>query len=260
VKKEFHFLIYLIIAILLFLGSEENRLLKAQFLSKTLYFPFVNSIQKINSLFDLKEKNRILNEKRAEQTIRIIQLENKLVEIKNSKIEYDTGNYSHLLTDVIGFKGSFRDRCLIINKGTRDKVRADYPVISNEGIVGKIISVSHNYSIVLPLDHSQFKLGVMSKRTHLQGIMKSDIFGNSYMTLIKPGSDIRVGDIIITSQISLVFPKGFPVGKVVKLMENPTDVFMSAKIQTFINPSELDQTVVLLYEKDKSYEEELQDN
>ena len=80
------------------------------------------------------------------------------------------------------------------------------------------------------------------------------------MTLIKPGSDIRVGDIIITSQISSVFPKGFPVGKVVKLMENPTDVFMSAKIQTFINPSELDQTVVLLYEKDKSYEEELQDN
>jgi len=260
VKKEFHFLIYLIVAIVLFLGSEENRLTKSQFLSKTLYFPFVNSIQKFNSLFDLKEKNKILNEKRATQTIRIIQLENKLVEIENSKIEYDTGNYSHLLTDVVGFKGSFRDRCLIINKGARNNVKLDYPVISNEGIVGKIISVSHNYSIVLPLDHSQFKLGVMSKRTHLQGIMKSDIFGNSYMTLIKPGSDIMVGDIIITSQISSVFPKGFPVGKVVKLMENPTDVFMSAKIQTFINPSELDQTVVLLYEKDKSYEEELKDN
>ena len=90
--------------------------------------------------------------------------------------------------------------------------------------------------------------------------MKSDIFGNSYMTLIKPGSDIKVGDIIITSQISSVFPKGFPVGKVTKLIENQTDIFMSAKIQTFINPSELDQTVVLLYEKDESYEKELKNN
>ena len=165
-----------------------------------------------------------------------------------------------LFRSIIGFKGDFKERCLIINKGKRDKIKLNYPVISNDGIVGKVISISHNYSIVLPLDNSRFKLGIMSKRTHLQGIMKSDIFGNSFMTLIKPGSDIKVDDIIVTSQISSVFPKGFPVGKVIKLIENPSDVFMSAKIQTFINPSELDQTVVLLYEKDKSYEEELKDN
>ncbi|RLC57561.1 MAG: hypothetical protein DRH89_03200, partial [Candidatus Cloacimonadota bacterium] len=186
--------------------------------------------------------------------------ENILVEIENAKIDYDTGNYSHLLADIVGFKGEFKERCLIINKGKKNNIKLDYPVISNNGIVGKIIAVSHNYSIVLPLDHSRFELGIMSKRNHLQGIMKSDIFGNSYMTLIKPGSDIRVGDIIVTSQISSVFPKGFPVGKVVKLIENSADIFMSAKIQTFINPSELDQIIILLYKKDKSYEEELKNN
>jgi len=260
VKKEFHFFIYLFLAIFLFLGSNDDRLKKAQFLSDTIYFPLVNPIHKFNTLLNLKEKYKILKKEHAEQTIREIKLENKLVEIENSKIEYETGNYSHLLADIIGFKGDFKERCLIINKGKRDNIKLNYPVISNDGIVGKIISVSHNFSIVLPLDNSRFKLGVMSKRNHLQGIMESDIFGNSFMTLIKPGSDIRVDDIIVTSQISSVFPKGFPVGKVIKLIENPADVFMSAKIQTFINPSELDQSVVLLYEKDKSYEEELKDN
>ena len=259
-KRELHFLIYLVLAIFLFVGSNDDRLKKTQFLSKTLYLPLVNSIQKFNSLFDLKEKNQALSEKLSEHTIKITELENKLVEIENSKIYYETGNYKHLLADIVGFKGEFKERCLIINKGKNNNIKLDYPVISNDGIVGKIISVSHNYSIVLPVDHSRFMLGVMSKRTHLQGIMKSDIFGNSYMTLIKPGSDIKVGDIIVTSQISSVFPKGFPVGKVTKLIENPTEVFMSAKIQIFINPSELDQAVVLLYEKDKSYEEELKDN
>jgi rod shape-determining protein MreC len=260
VKKEFHFLIYIVLAIFLFIGSNDDRLKKAQFLNNTIYFPLVNPIHKFNSLLDFKEKYKILKKEHAEQTIRVIKLENKLVEIENSKIKYETSNYNHLLTDIIGFKGDFKERCLIINKGKRNNIKLNYPVISNDGIVGKIIAVSHNYSIVLPLDHSIFKLGIMSKRTHLQGIMESDIFGNSYMTLIKPGSDIKVGDIIVTSQISSVFPKGFPVGKVVKLTENPADVFMSAKIQTFINPSELDQAVVLLYEKDESYEEELKNN
>jgi len=260
VKREFHFLIYLILAILLFIGNNENRLLKAQFLSKTIYFPLINSIQKFNSLFDLKEKNQQLSEKLSEYTIRITELENKLSKIENYRIDYNTGSYSHLLADIVGFKGEFQERCLIINKGKKDKIKLDYPVISNDGIVGKIISVSHNYSIVLPLDNSRFELGIMSKRKHLQGIMKSDVFGNSYMTLIKPGSDIKVGDIIITSQISSVFPKGFPVGQITKLIGSKTDIFMSAKIQTFINPSELDQTVILLYEKDESYEEELKDN
>ena len=259
-KREFHFVIYLILAILLFIGSSENRLAKAQFLSKTIYIPLVNSIQKFNSLFDLKEKNEILSEKLSEHTIRITELENVLSEIENYKIDYNTGNYGHLLADIVGFKGEFQERCIIINKGRQDKIKLDYPVISNDGIVGKIISVSHNYSIVLPLDNSRFELGIMSKRKHLQGIMKSDIFGNSYMTLIKPGSDIKVGDIIVTSQISSVFPKGFPVGKVTKLIEKQTDIFMSARIKTFINPSELDQAVVLLYEKDESYEEELKNN
>ena len=116
-KKEFHFLIYLIVAILLFLGSEENRLTKSQFLSKTLYFPFVNSIQKFNSLFDLKEKNKILNEKRAEQTIRIIQLENKLVEGKQTGLIYqDYMLFPHLsVFDNIayGLKIRKKDRAVI---------------------------------------------------------------------------------------------------------------------------------------------------
>lgn len=259
-KREFHFVIYLVLSIILFIGSTEDRLVKAQFLSRTLYFPLINSIQKFNSLFDLKEKNEILSNLISEQTIKISELENKLSEIENLRIEYETGNYEHLLADIIGFKGEFQERCLIVNKGKKNKLKLNYPVISNHGIVGKIISISHNYSVVLPLDNSRFKLGVMSKRKHLQGLLESDIYGNSYMRLIKPGSDIEVGDIIITSQISSVFPKGFPVGKVTKLIENQAEIYMSAKIQTFVNPSELDQAVILLYEKDESYEEELKNN
>ena len=107
------------------------------------------------------------------------------------------------------------------------------PVISNVGIVGKIISNSINYSVILPLNHSAFKVGVMCKRSHLQGIMESDAFGNSYMNLIKLGSDIVVGDTIVTSNISTIFPKGYPVGTITRLREAPNQVYMYANLQTF---------------------------
>ncbi|MCF7857926.1 MAG: rod shape-determining protein MreC [Candidatus Cloacimonetes bacterium] len=259
-KKELHFLIYLILAILLFLGSTEDRSRKAKFFSKNLYFPLVNSIQKFNSIFDLKEENKILSEKLAKHTITITDLENKLHKIENANINYTIGNFDYILADIVGFKSEFRERCIITNKGLVDDVHLDNPVISNEGIVGKVISVSLNYSIILPLDNSRFMLGVMSKRNQLQGMMKSDIFGNSYMTTIKPGSDIKNGDIIVTSQVSNVFPRGFPVGVVTRLVENPEDVYISAKIKTFVNPTELDQVVILKYYKDKGYEKQLKDN
>ena len=259
-RKNIPFIIYLLLALSLFLGNNEQRIKKANFLSQTLYYPFISSINKIESLFKIKEQNIILSQQLAQHTIMITALENKLSEIRSTQIKYDTGDSDFVLADIIGYEGSFIERNFIINKGKVNKIKIEYPVISNEGIVGKVISVSQNYSVVLPMNHSTFRLGIMLKRNHLQGMMESDIYGNSYMTLIKLGSDVILGDTIVTSNISTVFPKGYPVGVVTKLIEVPDKVYMNAKILSFANPGSLDQVIVLLYEKDKSYETELEEN
>ena len=140
------------------------------------------------------------------------------------------------------------------------QIKKDYPVISTEGIVGKIITVSQNYAVILPLDHHQFKIGVMLKRNHLQGLLESDILGNTFMTMIPIGSDIELGDTLQTSDISSIFPKGYPVGKVIKLIQSPNKIFMKAEIETFVKPTCLDQVVILHYEKEKNYEREIHRN
>ena len=80
------------------------------------------------------------------------------------------------------------------------------------------------------------------------------------MTLIKQGSDINLGDTIVTSNISTIFPKGYPVGTVTKLIEAPDKVYMNAEISTFVNSACLDQVIIIFYEKDKKYESESQNN
>jgi len=147
-----------------------------------------------------------------------------------------------------------------VNKGLLNDILVNSPVVSNKGVVGKVLTTSLNYSVILPLNNPLFKLSVMSKRSKLQGIMESDIYGNSYMNLIKLGSDIAVGDTIITSNVSTIFPKGYPVGIVTQLKESPDQVYMSAKLNSFVDPACIDQVIILHYIKDLKYEREFEIN
>lgn len=233
------------------LGGNEHRIKKASFLSRTLYLPLISSINQIETLFKIKDRNEQLRHINTQKTNKIVELENLLNKIENTNIKYETANLKFIQCDIIGYRGNFQERNLILNKGSIDGVKQDLPVISSNGIVGKIVSVSLNTSIVLPLSHSTFHLGVMCKRNHLQGILESDIYGRSYMSLIKLGSDITLGDTIITSNISTIFPKGYPVGTVKKLSETPDKVYMNASISTFEDPASLDQVIILQYKKEE---------
>jgi len=260
VRKNLLFIIYLILSLLLIAGGNEARTKKAAFLNKTAFLPFISSLERINSFFNLKERNRILAEQLAEKTNKIVSLETHLDRVKNISLQYDTEKYEFVIADIIGFTGVFQERNLIINKGIISNISIHSPVISNTGIVGKIVSNSMNYSVILPLNHSTFKVGVMCKRSHLQGIMESDVYGNSSMNLIRLGSDIAVGDTIVTSNISTVFPRGYPVGVITKLKEAPDQIYVIAELKTFVDPASLDQVIVLDYKKDIDYESEIRSN
>lgn len=259
-KKKFIFFIYFIISLFLIIGGNEARQTKADFLSSTIFSPFINSIHSIRSLFEIKEKNVILTHQMAIQTRKIVELENKLEKFKNTKLNYDVEHYYYEVADIVGYSGIFYERNLIVNRGVLSDILTDAPVVSYKGVVGKVISTSLNYSVILPLNDPAFKLSIMNKRSLLQGMMESDIYGNSYMNLIKLGSDIAIGDTVVTSNVSTIFPKGFPVGVVVRLQESPDQIYMSAKLKTFVDPASLDQVIILQYSKDLKYESELQLN
>jgi len=263
VRKKFLFFFYLLISLFLIIGGNEARQKKAAFLSRNIFSPFIGSIENIKSLFEVKSQNRILSEQLALQTRKIVELENLIREINNARIKYETDEtekYYYVIADIVGYSGVYNDRNLILNKGVLSDILINSPVVSNQGVVGKVISTSLNYSIVLPLNNPSFKVSVMCKRSHLQGMLESDLYGNSNMNLIKLGSDIAVGDTIVTSNVSTFFPKGFPVGVVTKLKGSPDQVYMSARIRTFVDPASLDQAIILQYTKDLRYENELQFN
>ncbi|HCX74016.1 MAG TPA: hypothetical protein DHM37_09890, partial [Candidatus Cloacimonas sp.] len=76
------------------------------------------------------------------------------------------------------------------------------------------------------------------------------------MSQIKPGADIALGDSVVTSNISTIFPKNYPVGIVSGIDRSPDKIYIQAKIKPFVEPSKLNQVIILLDKKDIRYEHE----
>ncbi len=260
-KERIVALLYLILALFLLLGTTQTRIQKAQWLGNYIFPPFMKSVTSIQNTKTLSENNLKLSEKVAQQTLYILNLENRLYTIQNSmNIPRNLAGKSFIVAEVIGYSGNFWERNLIINKGFHDKINQNDPVISAEGVVGKVITVTRNYAVILPLSHSLFKLAIMDKTSNVQGVLETDYYGRVYMGMIKLGSQINIGDTLVTSNISQIFPKGYPIGKIIKLKESQDNLFLKAEIQPFALIENAETVFVLKGNREMSYEKELSTN
>lgn len=245
-----------IIGLVLIIGTEEQRIYKANLISGTIYYPLVSNVRYIETLLDVHERNKILSETLAEYKIKSNRLENELFSLKSIvKTEdrdpvLDDQKLDFTLCAVIAYQGSFSNRNLIINKGHLDGIRRSHPVISENGVVGKILNVFPKHSLVMPITNPQFRLGVITKNSRVQGLLEADVSGNVYMTMIPSGTNIAVGDTVMTSSVSTVFPRGYGVGTVRRVFKTPEDVFLRASIEPFNQINNLEQVIVLFYKKD----------
>lgn len=238
--------VLILVSILLIMGREETRIARAGFFGRTLFFPLVHSLKAIESNAGLKQENFTLRTRLTECTLQNLALQNELKEYLGAmSITFDTGSVDFELAEVIGFTGQFSERNLMVNRGSIHGVANGSAVISGNGIVGKIISVTDTYSIILPFSNPRFQLPVMDLRTSVQGILQANIGGTISMNMVKLGSEISAGDTIVTSNLSRLYPKGYPVGTIERIKESGDNLFISAEISPFTLVENLEHVFIL---------------
>jgi len=232
------------------IGDNDLRAAKASFFGKTIFFPFVSSLKTIESNRKLSEDNFILRSRLTESTLQNLSLQNQLREYTGvATISFNTEDTEFELAEVIGYSGQFQERNLIVNKGKAYNIVPGSAVISGNGIVGKIISVTDTYSIILPFSNPRFQVPVMVSRTGVQGILQSDVAGIISMNMVKLGSEIATGDTIVSSNLSRLFPKGYPVGTISRIKESTDNLFLSAEISPFTLVENLEHVFILKQRK-----------
>ncbi len=253
-NKRYLLIIYLIIGIILFLGDEESRLKKADFLSKTVFYPFIVTFNEFSTISILKEKNQGLQIQMANLIIENNYIKNILRKYQHNLIDFPIKDSLFIMADVIGFSGSYGSNTIVINKGLRDGIRKDYAVFSSKGIIGKVIMPYQNCSILLPLTHPRFKCAIFDQTSQVQGILETDLYGKSFISFVKLGTSISIGDSLVTSNISQIFPAGFPVGTITSLEESQDALYIKGHIKPYADFNNLENLFILIPSRKENYE------
>ncbi|NER85485.1 MAG: rod shape-determining protein MreC, partial [Leptolyngbya sp. SIO1D8] len=106
---------------------------------------------------------------------------------------------------------------LIISRGSRDGVGKDDIVTGPGGLVGRVISVSPTSSRVLLLSDPTSRVGARVSRSRATGYVRGAMSQQVVMEFFDKMPDVKVGDVVVTSAYSQLFPSDIPIGRVVDL-------------------------------------------
>lgn len=210
--------------VLIFNSGFYHRFLNIAFSNR-----LVGSIQQVtgevSSYIGLREKNRLLTESNAQLEMQYLQLKQQMDfaladTIKPLTFVRDSTEaipeMQFLTARVVSSTINRGHNLIVINRGTEAGVKKDMGVMSARGVVGIVSSVSQDYSVVVPLINPSLKLSCKLKRTNHFGYLTWDSPGSVTSRLTDLPSHVRVnvGDTIVTSGYSSVFPPNLYVGRV----------------------------------------------
>ena len=190
----------------------------------------------------LRESVKILNARLLEAGESVLANERlrKLLELKNSL------HAPSLAASVIGEDSSPWFKTILIDRGAADGLREGMPVVASDGVVGQLVKVTAGSSRVLLLtDHASGIAGIV-ERSRARGVVKGKGGGRCSLDFTLHEEDVKVGDIIITSGIGRVFPKGLPVGEVTMVKKGESGIFQTVELRPRVNISRLEEVLVLL--------------
>lgn len=142
------------------------------------------------------------------------------------------------------------DNYITIDKGSADSVCAEMGVLSGSSVVGVVYHVSRHYALVLPVLNSKSNISCKIRRTDYFGVLKWEGGSSRYAWLqdIPRHSEFSLGDTVVTSGHSAIFPEGVPVGVVDDREDSHDGLSYHLKIRLFTDFARLSDVNVIRYE------------
>jgi len=147
--------------------------------------------------------------------------------------------------EIIGAAASPDFRTLTIDKGTRDGVRADMSVIAPAGVVGRLVVPSMRSAKVQLLIDRNAAAGAIIERTRAQGVVVGGGDDRLRMEYVSEVFDIVVGDVVVTSGIDGIYPKGFVIGQI-ESVERSGGAYKRITIKPAVDFRSLEEVLVVL--------------
>lgn len=154
--------------------------------------------------------------------------------------------YSTVAAQAFGTSGTDQSKVFYIDKGSAEGLSRDMPVISADGIVGKVRDVFPHTAQVLAVNDQTSGAGVILETTRIRGILKGDALGNLEIVGLLADQRIQPGEKVLTAGGDLIFPRGLPVGTVLKVVRDPNqDGFIDIMVKPAAHLDQLDEVLII---------------
>lgn len=222
------------------------------------------SAQRLTSQEDLLAENQKLNNQlllmsEKLQQFNVLAKENKqLRELLQAPVRTEARK---MVAELMAVDKNPYSQQVVINKGAIDGVYLSQPVIDNEGIVGQVMEVGSTNSRVLLIADVTHAIPVRSLRNDIRFIATgSGTLNELYLEHVPHSVDIQVGDTLISSGLGNVFPEGYPVAEVTRVIRDESRPFARVIVSPLANLDRLRHLLLLWNAKDAANEDNTQEN
>lgn len=205
----------------------------------------------LNAIRELKNLRQEVDRLQLEnQSLRLELSNHKSVETEKARLEEVMQIRSRLphkarIARIIAHDPSVWNSSFIVDVGSEDGILMDSPVISEQGVVGRVIEVSKSNSRVLLISDTDSSVAGIDERSRVTGIVQGTGRNQLKYGYVSSTEDVQKDDVILSSGLGGVFPKGYRIGTVTKKVEVENGLIAEIVIAPAADFAALDYVFIL---------------
>lgn len=206
-------------------------------------------------LVGIEEENRNIKKKLDDMKSQLILYQEGYLEAQRLRTLLtlkDDNDFDFVTARVIGRGQAALSQTILINKGTADGLNAGQPVMAAPGLVGRVVDASWHAAKVLPLIDENSNIDAIVQRSRIQGIIRGAGLRGFVLKYVSKIQDVREGDIIVSSGMGGVFPKGMMIGQVNHVDRKEAGLFLRINVTPAIDFSKLEEVLVITSDEDEN--------
>jgi len=236
-----------------FFSSASNQftggLVSAQQWFSTRYQAIQEFLAAPRDIATLRARNAELQLQVSQLQSQVIDLEQRVneTEILAALVDFSRASpeSSYKAASVIGRDPSPFLQYVIINRGSNDGIRRGMPVVTNEGLVGRVDAVIADAARVQLITDPASSVNVHLKNANSDAMLIGSVTGDISLDLISQDATIDSGDLILTSGLGGGFPPDIIIGQVVNARKLPAELFQQATVQPAVDFTRLQIVLVI---------------
>ncbi len=202
----------------------------------------------LKNFVDVQDENEYLRKQNA----RLFLENSRLAEAKleNTRLRRIIGlnilqKFDCVAAKVIGRNRAASINTILIDAGKKQGVERNMPVISGQGLVGKIIAVSANHATCQILTDRNFRAAARIQRTRIAGLYRSEGDKGGTVIGVPVRADVQQADIVVTSGMNSIFPPGLTIGRVEKIEESPDKLYKIIWVSPQVDFNKIEEVFVI---------------